>query len=104
MNRFKEKIRNNLEWLPDQVWQSEHITGDSMTSSQFRKWAKKNPNMFSFLDELQVTLAKALHRQKITSATIIQRAYRAKLRYRHHHLGFGHSIKPAADPTHPPPS
>jgi Ca2+-binding EF-hand superfamily protein len=80
MGRFKEKIRNDKLWISQQVWESEHIKGHNMTKAQFRKWASNNPNTFVFLHELQVTLKKALYRQKIMSAIMIQRAYRARLR------------------------
>jgi hypothetical protein len=80
MSRFKEKIRQDGLWLSDQVWMSEKIKGPAMTKEVFKKWAKKNPNMFTFLVELQHTLRKALHRQKIRAAMVIQRAYRARLR------------------------
>jgi len=82
MARFKEKIRNDKLWISTEVWSSQHLKDDIMTKSQFRKWAKGNPEMFSFLSELQATLKKALHRQMIASAIIIQRRYRSRLRER----------------------
>lgn len=82
MGRFKDKIRTNETWLADQVWASEGITSDAMSKMQFRKWASNNPEMFTFLKELQATLRKALYRQKVAAALKIQRAYRAKVRAR----------------------
>lgn len=80
MARFKEKLRTNQTRISDAVWEDEHILGDLMSKSQFKKWAEKNPSTFAFLGEIQATLKKALYRQKIKSAIVIQRAYRARLR------------------------
>ena len=80
MGRFKEKLRHDKLWISQQVWDSEKIKGDVMTKAQFRKWAQKNPQMFSFLEELRFTLKKALHRQKLAAILSIQRAYRRRIR------------------------
>lgn len=50
-----------------------------MNAKQFRAWANKNPNIFNFIDELQVALRRAELRQKVQSVMKIQRAVRSMI-------------------------
>lgn len=84
LQRFKEKLRHNKSWLGDQVWKQEGIKPNvSISKKQFMKWAKKNPGVFDFLQELRITLGKAENRQKLLAVYRIQRAFRKYRKFRH---------------------
>jgi Ca2+-binding EF-hand superfamily protein len=80
MPRFQRKVRDHKIPFVDEIWKEQKIAANKqMNKKQFREWAKSNPGVFSFLEDLQRVLHKAEVKQKIVSATRIQRAFR---RYR----------------------
>ena len=76
MPRFQTKLRKDPRFLADQIWKEEKLSGQAMNRSQFRRWAKRNPGVFSFLDEFNRVLRRAEYKQRIAAAVRIQRAFR----------------------------
>ena len=59
--RFKRHITSRCDFA-DRAWRESNLKPDErMPLKKFRAWAKANPGIFSFLDELQIELSKFIH-------------------------------------------